>query len=399
MEVSQEETLHFLQTAKAYTSHYLGNEGKRNDSQNKEPSSKYPSHRPSRGSPWPQDPEEVVEQLTDTKIKQITTHSAHIFLVNDKLAFKLERAVHYPFMDLSTLSLRKDAIWKELCLNRRTSPEIYLGLVAVCQSHSGQLYLVPISESHASSTVTLTQHQNREMVGQHQLEIVDYLVEMRQFKQENLLDNIARKSQLTHDVIEKVIDQMVLFHNQARVFHGEEYGSQAMLWVANDNFKELCDFGKEGKIDSQKAANTCRACVLETQKVKDLMDLRLAQNKIRFCHGDLHLKNIVLLGENDPRLFDCIEFNDKLAISDVMYDLAFLIMDLLHRNLKPFACICLNRYMLRKNKKGNESIHTCVFLHIYPVLYYYIIILFYQDVTITLCNNKNIDCYLNCSVS
>jgi len=75
-----------------------------------------------------------------------------------------------------------------------------------------------------------------------------------------------------------------------------------------------------------------------------LLDRRRATGKVRRCHGDLHLRNVCLF-EGRPTLFDCLEFSDELASVDVLYDLAFLLMDLEHRGLADFANLTLNRYL------------------------------------------------------
>jgi len=74
------------------------------------------------------------------------------------------------------------------------------------------------------------------------------------------------------------------------------------------------------------------------------LDARAKQGQVRHCHGDLHLRNIVLI-DGIPMLFDAIEFDQDLAEIDVLYDLAFLLMDLDHRDLRPLANVVLNRYL------------------------------------------------------
>ena len=77
-----------------------------------------------------------------------------------------------------------------------------------------------------------------------------------------------------------------------------------------------------------------------------LLETRKAAGKVRRCHGDLHLRNICLL-DGKPTLFDCLEFSDALASIDILYDLAFLLMDLEHRGLAHLANRVLNRYLDR----------------------------------------------------
>ena len=86
-----------------------------------------------------------------------------------------------------------------------------------------------------------------------------------------------------------------------------------------------------------------RACANSTI-VAALLDERRASGFVRQCHGDLHLRNIVLL-DGRPTLFDGVEFNDKIACTDVLYDLAFLLMDLWRRGLPRHANAVWNRYL------------------------------------------------------
>ena len=351
----QQRVIEFLSTAEAYTTRYLGNH-----------------HNPrgvascqhefrtecTEGFSVPR--MEDLGHLRDKDVKKITTHTAHVFLVGPQLAFKLERAAKFPFLDMSTLELRRIATVKEICLNRSTSPEIYLGLVAVGTTNGGEFYLIPLDHEHDTSAATLplTDPEHRQRVGQSHLEVVEYLVEMRQFKQDAVLYEVAKRGGLTRQMMEDIVEQTVLFHSKAAVHHEEEVGSQAMQWVADDNLKEMVEFAATSggdHLDADKVERVCTRCVEQTKELAPLLDRRRDNGFVRFCHGDLHLKNMVLLPGNRARLFDCIEFNDKLAISDVMYDVAFLLMDLLHQGLPVLASVVLNRYVqLTHDMEGLE---------------------------------------------
>ena len=77
--------------------------------------------------------------------------------------------------------------------------------------------------------------------------------------------------------------------------------------------------------------------------MRSTLDTREREGRVRRCHGDLHLSNICLF-ENRPTVFDCIDFNERMATIDVLYDLAFLLMDLRHRGLRQLANLVANRY-------------------------------------------------------
>jgi predicted kinase len=80
-------------------------------------------------------------------------------------------------------------------------------------------------------------------------------------------------------------------------------------------------------------------------RVRPLIAARERAGRVARCHGDLHLGNIVLI-DGEPVLFDAIEFDPRIATGDVLYDLAFLLMDLIERRLRPAANIVLNRYIM-----------------------------------------------------
>jgi aminoglycoside phosphotransferase family enzyme len=83
--------------------------------------------------------------------------------------------------------------------------------------------------------------------------------------------------------------------------------------------------------------------LIALNSIVEILDRRRAAGFVRRCHGDLHLQNICVL-EGEPTLFDCIEFSDNLACIDVLYDLAFLLMDLWHRGHAADANLIFNRY-------------------------------------------------------
>src|SRR5437868_1580367 len=85
---------------------------------------------------------------------------------------------------------------------------------------------------------------------------------------------------------------------------------------------------------------TSAACAIGTM----CRDPAESKSQVRRCHGDLHLRNIVLI-EDRPVLFDAIEFDEAIATCDVLYDLAFLLMDLWTRGLKSHANLLFNRYL------------------------------------------------------
>lgn len=248
-------------------------------------------------------------------VETIDTHISRIFLAGDH-AFKMKRAVKLPYADFSTPALRLAACEKEIELNGATTPEIYLGVRRITRMPDG----------------------GAEFDGDG--ELLDAVVEMKRFDQECIFDHLASEGLLTHGLMTETARMIVQFHRTAPVVHMTS-GSQNIGGVLDIN--EAAFAGSHVFGDAE-VADLNRAFREALSRHSPLLDRREAAGKVRRCHGDLHLRNICLL-DGAPRLFDCIEFNDAIATVDVLYDLAFLLMDLWHRGFPEHANLVMNRYL------------------------------------------------------
>ncbi|MGX7876789.1 bifunctional aminoglycoside phosphotransferase/ATP-binding protein [Mesorhizobium sp. ORM6] len=263
----------------------------------------------------------VVEMLKDpaaygeaSPVETIETHISRIFLVGRR-AFKMKRAVKLPYVDFSTPELRLAACVREMELNSRTAPGLYLDVHRITRA-GDQLALGGSGE------------------------LVDAVIEMVRFDQSKLLDRMATAAKLTPSLMTAVARMIAQFHRNAEVIHaGSGSGNiGGVLEINSAGFATSHVFnGKE--IETLNAA--FRATLA---RHAGLLDRREAAGRVRRCHGDLHLRNICVF-DGEPRLFDCIEFNDQIATVDVLYDLAFLLMDLWHRGFPEFANLVMNRYL------------------------------------------------------
>ena len=252
----------------------------------------------------------------DDKVEVIRTHISQVFLAGTRV-YKLKRAVNLPYVDFTDPKMRKWACEQELALNRRTAPDIYLEVAAITQQSDGSLTL------------------------QGNGEAVDWVVVMRRFSQDNLLDALAQKpGALTRHHMEDLAEALFAFHEACEIFKdcGGHAATAAIVAENNDMLKK---FGA-GKYEARKLRDLARASDAQLERTASLLDRRRDEGRVRRAHGDLHLRNIVLL-DGKPTPFDCIEFNDDFAIIDVAYDLAFLLMDLEHRGLRDLANAVLNR--------------------------------------------------------
>lgn len=256
--------------------------------------------------------------LQGLPVERIETHISLIFLVGDR-AVKLKRAVTYSYLDFATVEQREAACRAELALNRRTAPELYLGLRKIARCDDGRLCFDGDRPA------------------------VDWVVEMRRFDRAGLFDRLAETHRLTPLLMRDLADRIVAFHAAAEVSraHG---GSAALAAIIADNDANLRQAG--AFFDAGDIAALREASQAALTGVAELLDRRREQGRVRRCHGDLHLGNICL-ADGRPTLFDAIEFSAALATIDVVYDVAFLLMDLIHRDLRDLANLVCNRYLDR----------------------------------------------------
>ncbi len=254
-----------------------------------------------------------------TAVETIITHASMVFLAGDR-AYKLKRAVKYPYLDFSTPELRHRACATELALNRRTAPGLYLAVRSLDCTPDGDIAWEGSGKA------------------------IDWVVVMRRFEQSALFDRLAGEAGLTAQLMTLLADRIADFHDGAE--RTPDYGGSAgIAEVAAMNERVLTRF-VPSVFDARKADALCAATQETLPRLTALLDRRRARGKVRHCHGDLHLGNICLI-DGQPTLFDCIEFSRSLACIDVLYDLAFLLMDLEHRGHRRFANLVFNRYLDR----------------------------------------------------
>jgi aminoglycoside phosphotransferase family enzyme/predicted kinase len=248
--------------------------------------------------------------------RRIDTHAAHIFLVGDR-AWKLKRAVRFPYLDFTTAGQRRAALDGELRLNRRTAPSLYLAVHPITLDRYGRFAVDGAGDA------------------------VDWLLEMRRFADGALFAEMADNGRLGEPLLIKLADRIVSFHDRAKPVLLAD-GSAHFRDVVAVNVASMRVFPDH--LPADRVAAVERGSLAALNKVAGLLDARGQSGRIRHGHGDLHLANIALVSGR-PTLFDCVEFSEKLATVDVLYDLAFLLMDLWHRDLRTEANIVFNRYL------------------------------------------------------
>jgi aminoglycoside phosphotransferase family enzyme/predicted kinase len=247
-------------------------------------------------------------------VKRIDTHAASVFLTEERV-LKIKRAVKFPFLDYSTLEKRKGACEAELKVNAPYAPEIYRGVIAITRDESGKLALNSSGKP------------------------VEWAVEMRRFDENRTLDHIA--SEIDETLADALGRAVADAHEKIKPVAAEPW-IEAIGQYVDEHFEVFNEHPEIfPKTDNEAFAKASRTAY---ERIVPLLRERGSAGLIRHIHGDLHLGNIVLIGDR-PVLFDAIEFSELIASGDLLYDLAFLLMDLLERGLAKPANIVLNRYL------------------------------------------------------
>ncbi|HEY2530555.1 MAG TPA: AAA family ATPase [Xanthobacteraceae bacterium] len=246
--------------------------------------------------------------------RRIDTHAASVFLAGER-ALKVKRAVRFPFLDYSTLVKRKAACEAELAVNSPFAPAIYCRVVPITREANGKLAIAGAGTP------------------------VEWAVEMRRFDETRTLDHIA--GEIDERLANALGEAVAAAHATAPVV-------DAASWIAA--LATYLDQNLEAFRASPDLFAPAAVAVLDRlaratyARIAALLAARGQQGRVRRGHGDLHLGNIVLM-DNRPVLFDAIEFDPLIASGDVLYDLAFLLMDLCERGLRQAATVVLNRYL------------------------------------------------------
>jgi aminoglycoside phosphotransferase family enzyme/predicted kinase len=248
-------------------------------------------------------------------IERIDTHANIVFLVGTK-AYKIKRSVAFPFLDYSTLALREEACKREITYNARYAPDLYLKAVPVTEQADGTLALDGAGKP------------------------VEWTVVMKRFDKEGELDRIASEGPLPNHLSDALAGMMVAAHKNAPVRDAEDFFQELSSYV-EQNATAFADHPE--LFPPAEAAHLTETARAWLTRIHTLILSRGRHDLIRLCHGDAHLRNIVLI-DGQPELFDAVEFSDGIATCDVLYDLAFLLMDLWERGQKRAANLVFNRY-------------------------------------------------------
>ncbi|MEN9218994.1 MAG: AAA family ATPase [Gloeomargarita sp. DG_2_bins_126] len=249
------------------------------------------------------------------------THISWVFLTGD-YAYKVKKPANFGFLDFSTLAQRRRFCYEELRLNQRLAPALYLEVLPIGVDLQGNYRL-----------------------GDAGGEVVEYAIKMRQFDQEDLWLTCFEQGRLTIQHLENLGEQIARFHQDSPTNEAiTRFGSPEMIKrVVDSNYEATEAYTANWGLARE--FQEIRAFTDDfLQNHQDWFRERQRLGKIRECHGDLHLGNICFF-RGQVCVFDCIEFNEEFRLTDGVYDVAFLVMDLEFRGRRDLAYGFLNRYL------------------------------------------------------
>ncbi|MGB3494618.1 MAG: AAA family ATPase [Elainellaceae cyanobacterium] len=262
---------------------------------------------------------EFYPHSVEAPVQLIQTHISYILLTGE-YAYKVKKPLDFGFLNYSTLEKRKHFCEEELRLNQRAASEIYIDVLPLTQD--GEQFRLNGSG-----------------------EAVEYAVRMRQFPQDTLLSRLFAEDRLPESLLNELAIAIADFHKKATTNdYIRGFGQAAAVREAFDeNYAQTEAY--IGGPQTQKQFDETRAYTdrfFEEQQA--LFQQRIDQDLIRECHGDLHLGNICYWNDR-LYLFDCIEFNEPFRFVDVMFDIAYIVMDLEVGDRPDLSALFLSTYV------------------------------------------------------
>jgi hypothetical protein len=253
-----------------------------------------------------------------SRVELVQTQISYVFLADD-CVYKIKKPEDMGFLDYSTLEKRLAMCRKEIELNRRLCPDVYLGVVAVTNDN-GRYHIDGKGKAE------------------------EYAVKMRRLPQDAMMDVLLQQNKVTPKMVTEVAALLVAFHQKAA--GGEEInrlgGIEAVIQNTSENFDQTEKYF--GIIILPETFQRIKAYTEGFIKTNTaLFHKRAAAGRIRDCHGDLHANHICFY--QGICIYDCIEFIDRLRYTDVAAEVAFLAMDLDHYRRADLSKVFVDAYV------------------------------------------------------
>jgi uncharacterized protein len=248
-------------------------------------------------------PEFYPHPVTDIELRQ--THTSYVLLAGE-FAYKIRKAVRFAFIDCSTAARRRALCQRELELNRRLSPDVYLAVVAIVQNGGG-IILDQSSDNRADA--------------------LEFAVKMRRLLEDQRLDLMIKRKAATANYVTDIADTIKSFHSNTPNTHSWAYGAAASIWrLTIGNLVEIEQLAP-GEHLLKKIAQVEAYSRRYIAGHWELLNSRAREGRVHDGHGDLRA-DAIYLTSNGIRIIDCLEFDERLRYGDIVNEVAFLAMDI-----------------------------------------------------------------------
>ena len=264
------------------------------------------------------------------KVEFLQTHISNLFLT-DTHVYKLKKPLKFSFLDFSVLWKRKLYCERELRLNKRLCPEIYLSVLPVTIDKNNNVKIGSTGEADAK-------------IANPDSYVLDYAVKMLRIPENRKMNYLLESGDITVEIIEQIAKILSGFHSKADVIRNKNYGS-AKVWSDIKDLESVKDTVEKeiGAEYAQKINGILEKCGSFIEENRNLFEKRVAKGRVKRCHGDVHSENIFLTDK--IHIFDTIEFNEEFARIDVASEIAFMAMDLDFHNEKKFSKFFVDKYV------------------------------------------------------
>ena len=263
----------------------------------------------SKPDDWGEDP--------DTVIQVIETHGATV-LLGQKYAIKVKKPVLFDHMDYSSPARRRKFCELELERNQRTAKDLYIGVFPIYTDKDG--------------AISLSGTRNA----------AEYALKMHRFGQGQRLDEISAQRLLDPKLCLSLAEDIADLHHKAEIIANDDRIPN-FEHIIHQNFQQFYNFCPD-ILNRNDVDDFLAQLISVKRQLEPLIKKQILDKQVRIGHGDLHLQNICLF-KGRPRIFDAIEYQDYFTVSDILYDLAFLLMDLIDKDQRQAANLILNEYV------------------------------------------------------
>lgn len=269
-------------------------------------------------------PEAYKEETGKIELKQ--THISFVFLTKN-FVYKVKKAVDFGFLDYSTLDKRRVFCEKELILNRRLCGDMYLEVVAVTKSD-----VIRVGDEG---------------------EIVEYAVKMRRIPEDRIMTRLLEGGKVDRRLVDKMAKIIAEFHKKTSKSAGDLGSLKSVETNWRENFEQTEDF--VGRTISRESFELIRGKVdAFMEENRALFAERVADGRVRECHGDIHSGNIFIADR--IYVFDAIEFNERFSNCDVASEVAFLAMDLDFKGRSDLSSFFVEKYVKYSGDKELQKL-------------------------------------------